>query len=68
MREREYAVRVIDSAPGQVERIIPVAYRRRGDELVEHYEALDATRSTYGIRAKVVFKYSFMPEMPWEDA
>ena len=66
--DREYAVRVIDTAPGVKERIIPVGNRHQADRRVEHYERINSTRGTYPVEATVVFRYSFMPDMPWEEA
>lgn len=68
MSEREYAVRVIDSAPGHHERIEPAGNRTQAEARAAYWRAIGATRGTYGIAAKVVFRYSFMPNMPWEDA
>lgn len=68
MSEREYAVWVFDSAPGAGERIVPVGNRRRGEAMVEHYRQIHTTRDLYGVAAKVVFRYRFMPDMPWWDA
>ncbi|GAA0494954.1 hypothetical protein Ade02nite_19440 [Paractinoplanes deccanensis] len=68
MSDRDYAVWVLDSAPGHGLKITPCANRQQAEHQVDYYERLNATRGTYGIAAKVVFKYSFMPEMPWEDA
>jgi hypothetical protein len=66
--EREYAVRVFDSWPGQGLQYIPVGNRQQAERRVEYYRAINATRRTYGISAQVVFRYRFMPGMPWEDA
>ena len=68
MGDREFAVWVFDSAPGNEPRIEPAGDRRQAEKRVGYYRALNETRSTYGIGAKVVFRYSFMLDMPWEDA
>lgn len=68
MSEREYAVKVFDAAPGQGETVTPTGDQFQAQRRVRYYRALNATRRTYGITAKVVFRYTFMPDMPWEDA
>lgn len=68
MSDREYAVRVFDSAPGAGETIRPTTNRQEAEAQVRHYAQLNATRGTYGIAASVVYRYRFMPDMPWEDA
>ena len=68
MSEREYAAWVFDSAPGQGLNITPVGNRQQAEKRVAYHRAINATRGTYGISAKVVYRYSFMPDMPWEDA
>lgn len=68
MSDREYAAWVFDTAPGQGMKIEPAGDRRHAERLVAYYRLIDQTRGTYGIRAKVVFRYSFDPDMPWEDA
>ena len=56
MSEREYAAWVFDSAPGQGLTITPVGNRQQAEK-----------RVAYGISAKVVYRHSFMPDMPWEE-
>jgi hypothetical protein len=68
VNDREYAVRVCDTASGAGERIVPVGSQYWADKRVRHYEQLNATRGTYPVVATVVFRYRFMPDMPWEDA
>ncbi|MFL6113658.1 MAG: hypothetical protein ACJ786_20205 [Catenulispora sp.] len=62
MSERVYAVWVVAPHLGSQPRIIPAASSRYWAERVaERHRAAGAT-------AKVVYRYSFMPDMPWEDA
>lgn len=58
MSEREWAVFVIDPAPGAKLRIEPAGNRQRAEARVEHYRRTAAT-------GQVVWRYTFMPEMPW---
>lgn len=67
MTEREYAVEVFDSAPGAGLNIVPVGNRYQAFKRLEYYQKLNATRGTYGITAKVVYRYTFMPDMPWTE-
>jgi hypothetical protein len=64
--ETEWAVQVNDSAPGQGEAIEPMGDRQRAEARVAYYRRLNSTRGTYGIGAWVVWRYTFMPDMPWE--
>jgi hypothetical protein len=66
--DREYAVWVFDSATDASPRIEVAGSRQQAEKRVGYYQALDGTRSTYDIGAKVVFRYAFMPDMDWEDA
>lgn len=66
--EREYAIEVFDSAPGAGLSIIPVGNQHWAYKKLAHYQQLNATRGTYGVSAKVVYRYTFMPNMPWTDA
>jgi D-mannonate dehydratase len=65
--EREYAVRVFDSAPGQGLTIEPVGNLQRAQRRIAYYQAINETRGTYGISAKAVYRYTFMPGMDWEE-
>lgn len=66
MSEREWAVRVFDSAPDAGWSIEPMGDQRRAEARVKHWEQVNADRPLYGVKAEVVYRYTFMPEMPWE--
>lgn len=68
MNEREYAAWVFDSALPDQPQIIGAGDLRGAQRTVEHYRRIDKTRGAAGVAAKVVFRYRFMPDMPWEDA
>lgn len=65
--DREWAVRVVDTAPGMEERVVPVGDRHWGNVRVARIEQQNAVRSSpWPIAAEVVWRYRFMPDMPWE--
>jgi hypothetical protein len=66
--DRVYAVRVVDTAPGAGERIVPVGSRYWAEKRIEQVELINAARRTYPVSATVVFRYRFMPDMPWQEA
>ena len=66
--DREWAVRVLDSAPSAVPvRIVPVGSRHWANVHVDRWAQINAVRGTYQIVAQVVWRYAFMPDMPWES-
>jgi hypothetical protein len=66
--DREWAVRIVDTAPGMPERIVPTGSRHWANVKADRVQQLNATLGTYLIVAQVVWRYRFMPDMPWEVA
>lgn len=60
--DREYGIWVFNPTTGIEPRVIPAASSRYWAE------RRSARYRQDGVIVKVVYRYAFMPDMPWEDA